>query len=91
MEKKLLLIISFFVMSFGYAQVVGDQTDDFEDGTVQGWLHAVPNPFDPENIATGGPAGADWAVRSARRRPRRCEAAWALAALRVRAAGRRGR
>ena len=43
----------------GYAQIVGDQTDDFEDATTQGWSHAIPSPFDPENIATGGPAGAN--------------------------------
>ncbi len=59
MKRKLLILLSFFVISMGYAQIVGDQTDDFEDATTQGWSHAIPSPFDPENIATGGPAGAN--------------------------------
>lgn len=33
------------------------QIDDFEDGTTQGWTRGSPDPGDPLNITTGGPAG----------------------------------
>jgi len=37
--------------------------DDFEDGTTEGWIVGAPpegsHPNPPENIPTGGPAGAD--------------------------------
>jgi hypothetical protein len=42
--------------------VVFGQTDDFEDGTTQGWISALlgaPNPNPPVNVGTGGPAGTD--------------------------------
>lgn len=39
------------------ALVVG-QTDDFQDGTTQGWRSGVVNPNPPSNVATGGPLGA---------------------------------
>ena len=38
------------------------QVDDFEDGTVENWIVGVagaPHPQPPENVASGGPAGAD--------------------------------
>ena len=35
------------------------QVDDFEDGTVQGWLTGSVNQNPPINIATGGPGGVD--------------------------------
>lgn len=38
------------------APVLG-QTNDFEDGTTQGWVTGASNPFQVTN-ATGGPAGA---------------------------------
>lgn len=31
--------------------------DDFEDGTTQGWIHGVPNPYAPVNVPDGGPGG----------------------------------
>ena len=50
-----LLLASFNV----YALPTGP--DDFEDGTTQGWTIGNPklHPAPPENVATGGPAGAD--------------------------------
>jgi hypothetical protein len=35
-----------------------NQTDDFEDGTVQGWKEAAQSPNPPTNMPSGGPAGA---------------------------------
>ncbi len=35
------------------------QIDDFEDGTVQGWMEGAPSPNEPVNVASGGPQGAD--------------------------------
>ncbi len=38
------------------------QTDDFEDGTTQGWvvgLLGAVHPAPPSNVSTGGPAGVD--------------------------------
>jgi hypothetical protein len=34
------------------------QTDDFEDGSVQGWIEGGPSPNMPTNISDGGPLGA---------------------------------
>ena len=42
---------SVFAVSLG-------QTDDFEDGTVQGWVEGAPSPNMPTNISDGGPLGA---------------------------------
>ncbi|HEY0972315.1 MAG TPA: PEP-CTERM sorting domain-containing protein [Gemmatimonadales bacterium] len=43
------------------AQITAGQTDDFEDGTTQGWIVGAafdpPNPAPPTNVATGGPGG----------------------------------
>lgn len=47
--------------SSALALTVG-QTDDFEDGTTANWvvgLFGAPHPAPPQNVATGGPAGAD--------------------------------
>jgi hypothetical protein len=35
------------------------QTDDFQNGTTQGWTSGVSNPFPPITVLDGGPAGAD--------------------------------
>lgn len=37
--------------------VTGAQTDDFEDGTTQGWMEGVLSPNPPINVPAGGPAG----------------------------------
>ena len=45
------------------AAVTVGQVDDFEDGTTGGWIVGVgtgaAHPAPPQNVATGGPAGAD--------------------------------
>lgn len=58
MKTKLLLLGLFFTYTFSFAQVTAGQVDDFEDGTVQGWMEGAISPNPPTNIATGGPAGA---------------------------------
>lgn len=59
-QKLLFLFFSLLISTTVCAQTVG-QVDDFEDGTVQGWIIAPfatpPNPT--TNIATDGPAGVD--------------------------------
>lgn len=60
MKQKLLFLFFSILISYSVcAQTVG-QVDDFEDGTVQGWIigpfASPPNP--PTNEPTGGPAGA---------------------------------
>ena len=60
MKRKLLILFCLiFTLSFGYAQVVADQTDDFEDGTTQSWKHKLTNAGEPVNISSGGPGGVD--------------------------------
>ena len=49
--------VFFLATSVTLAVSVG-QTDDFQDGTTQGWGSGFPNPNPPVNIATGGPLGA---------------------------------
>jgi hypothetical protein len=56
------LAIVAIVLAVPAAAVVPNQTDDFQDGTTQGWVVAPlgqPHPFPPANVATGGPAGAN--------------------------------
>ncbi len=61
-QKLLFLFFSILISTSVCAQTVG-QVDDFEDGTVQGWVIGLaggatpPNP--PTNESTGGPAGVD--------------------------------
>jgi Secretion system C-terminal sorting domain len=61
MNKKLLpLLLTLFISSSMIAQTPGqNQTDNFEDNTVQGWKHGAPNANEPVNIATDGPTGVD--------------------------------
>jgi len=40
------------------AQVALNQTDNFQDGTLNGWTSGAQNPTPPQNIASDGPAGA---------------------------------
>lgn len=58
-QKLLFLFFSLLISTSICAQVVG-QKDDFEDGTVQGWIigpfASPPNPA--TNVSTDGPAGA---------------------------------
>lgn len=60
-QKLLFLFFSLLISTSVCAQTVG-QVDDFEDGTVQGWVIGLfgsspPNP--PTNVITGGPDGVD--------------------------------
>ena len=65
MKKKMLelifitLLVTIILGIDASAQITNNQTDNFEDGTVQGWsegsTRTSPNP--PENIADGGPGG----------------------------------
>lgn len=58
MTKKLLfLLTSFFISSAISAQVTPNQTDDFQDGTVQGWFESGASPNPPVNAADAGPMG----------------------------------
>jgi len=55
-QKLLTFILSLFIASALLAQVSSGHVDNFEDGTVQGWVTgAAPT----TNIITGGPAGAN--------------------------------
>lgn len=60
MKTKLLLLSFLLTSAIGFSQVVADQVDDFEDGTVQGWQisqFGTP-PNQATNIPDGGPNGA---------------------------------
>ena len=39
------------------AQITNNQTDNFEDGTVQGWSEGILSSNQPVNITNGGPGG----------------------------------
>jgi hypothetical protein len=63
MKKKMLELIFvtlLITIIFGIdasAQITSNQSDNFEDGTVQGWSEGNPSPNPPANIADGGPGG----------------------------------
>ena len=63
MKKKMLELIFITLLvtiMFGIdtsAQITNNQTDNFEDGTVQGWSEGGISPNPPANIADGGPGG----------------------------------
>ena len=60
MNKKLLTFyLTLLITSTISSQILAGHVDDFEDGTVQGWKHNLPNPNEPVNIATDGPAGVN--------------------------------
>ncbi|HEU4428837.1 MAG TPA: hypothetical protein VFT98_08785 [Myxococcota bacterium] len=54
--------LAFSVLASGASAVTVGQTDDFEDGTTQGWLVSLlgmgVHPAPPMNVPGGGPAGA---------------------------------
>ena len=59
MTKKLLyFLVSFCISSVVIAQVMPNQTDDFQDGTVQGWFESGTSPNPPINLPDAGPLGA---------------------------------
>jgi len=63
MKKKILELIFITLLMtiiFGIdasAQITSNQSDNFEDGTVQGWSEGSPSPNPPANITDGGPGG----------------------------------
>lgn len=63
MKKKMLELIFITLLMtiiFGIdasAQITNNQTDNFEDGTVQNWSEGSNSPNPPANIADGGPGG----------------------------------
>lgn len=60
--RRALTTVALLALAIPAVAVVPNQTDDFEDGTTQGWIVAAlgqPHPFPPVNEPTGGPAGAD--------------------------------
>jgi hypothetical protein len=52
--KPLFVLASLFACGLAQAQIVLNQTDDFQDGTLQGWGGGAS----PQNVANGGPNGA---------------------------------
>jgi len=61
MKTKLLILSFIFSTTMAMSQVVANQVDDFEDGTIQNWIIGNPGSatFPPINVATGGPTGTD--------------------------------
>ncbi|WP_456429451.1 T9SS type A sorting domain-containing protein [Rhodocaloribacter sp.] len=55
-----LLAVLIVLVTFGTLwAITAGQTDDFEDGTTQGWrVGSAGAPFPPANVADGGPLGA---------------------------------
>lgn len=61
LAAALIALSSLLVCGAPGAVTIG-QTDNFEDGTTQGWvtgLLGAVNPVPPTNVATGGPAGGN--------------------------------
>lgn len=57
--KKLLLLCALFSATLTMnAQIALGLTNDFEDGTTQGWSNGGQSPNPPVNVPDGGPAGA---------------------------------
>ncbi len=62
MKTTLLLIFLMLTGVVGLSQVIANQIDDFEDGTVQSWSEgggSTTSPNPPVNITTGGPTGVN--------------------------------
>lgn len=54
------LFLAFIAVAISTAlAIVPNQSDNFEDGTTQGWGSGVSNPNPPTNITFGGPDGAN--------------------------------
>lgn len=52
-----LLIVFVLASSVANADIAVGQFDDFQDGTVHGWIEGFSSPNPPTNVSTGGPAG----------------------------------
>ncbi|WP_299116328.1 T9SS type A sorting domain-containing protein [uncultured Winogradskyella sp.] len=59
MKRILLTFFTVFALNAIYAQVVLNQSDDFNDGTEQNWFEAGSSGAPAENVATDGPDGED--------------------------------
>jgi len=51
------LLVTIMFGTNANAQITSTQTDNFQDGTVQGWVEGGVSPNPPVNISNGGPAG----------------------------------
>ncbi len=59
MKRILLTFLAFFMLYAIPAQIVVNQSDDFEDGTEQNWFEAPASGAQAENVDTDGPSGDD--------------------------------
>ncbi len=58
MKKTLLMLVAVLVYCTAYSQITPGLTNDFEDGTTQGWSNGGSSPNPPTNVPDGGPGGA---------------------------------
>jgi len=59
MKRLLPLFLAFLAYAGLSAQIASGLTNDFEDGTTQGWSNGGGSPNPPTNISTGGPGGTN--------------------------------
>jgi hypothetical protein len=52
-------ILPIFIPASLSAQIVLNQTDNFQDGTLEGWTSGVNNPNPPTVVSSNGPEGAN--------------------------------
>lgn len=60
--RRAVMVVAVCSLALPAFAIVPNQTDDFEDGTTQGWIVAAlgqPHPFPPVNEPSGGPGGVD--------------------------------
>jgi ribosomal protein L11 len=58
--KKIIILAAILCLSLNLnAQITGNFTNDFEDGTTMGWSNGAQSPNPPTNIPSGGPNGVD--------------------------------
>lgn len=53
-----ILVLLIFGTPAAIAEIVFGANNDFQDGTVQGWQHGIPNSHAPRPAANSGPSGA---------------------------------
>jgi hypothetical protein len=58
MKQFVLTLMAFAFISFAQAQITAGYSNNFEDGTTQGWSNGPTSPNPPINIPDGGPNGA---------------------------------
>jgi len=57
MKKNLLFVVFAMFSIFSFSQITAGEESDFQTDT-EGWKHQISNPFDPVQVATGGPNGS---------------------------------